>query len=130
MPDSTNSLELGEYLAHNLDCYSCHSADFKSNNYLDPPASVGYFGGGNPTLNEEGKVIPTANLTPHETGLAEWTKDQFIKAVKFGMRDGKPNLSYPMFPYAQLTDKEVGAIYDYLQTVPPIDNLIERSIYD
>lgn len=128
MPDSSNSLELGEYLAHNLDCYTCHSADFKSNDYLNPPASAGYFGGGNQMLNKEGELVPIANITPHETGIGNWTKEQFIKAVRFGRRDGEENLSYPMLPYAQLTEKEVGAIYDYLQTVPPLDNQVERFV--
>lgn len=125
MPDTTNTLELGEYLAHNLDCYSCHSADFKSNDYLNPPASVGYFGGGSLMFDEEGEEVITANLTPHETGIRNMTKEQFIKAVRFGTKDGS-TLSYPMLPYPQLTEKEVGAIYDYLQTVPPIDNEVER----
>ena len=36
MHDTTNVIELGEYLAHNLDCFSCHSADFKTNDFLHP----------------------------------------------------------------------------------------------
>lgn len=131
MPDTTNSLELGKYLAHNLECFSCHSADFKSNNYLDPTQSVGYFGGGNQPLDLKGRVKPTSNLTPDkETGIGNWTKEQFVKAVKSGMKKGEPALSYPMLPYTQLTDYEVGAIYDYLMTIPPIQNGVKRAIYD
>lgn len=130
MPDSTNALELGKYLAYNLECFSCHSADFTTNDYLNPPASVGYFGGGNKPLDEKGRVMFTSNLTPHKTGLADWSKDRFIKAVKYGLMEGEPSLAYPMQPYAQLTDYEVGAIYEYLQTIPPIDNQVERSLYD
>ncbi|WP_420318465.1 c-type cytochrome [Ekhidna sp.] len=129
MPDTANVLELGEYLAHNLECFSCHSADFKTNNYLDPPQSVGYFAGGNQPLNRDGKVMPTANLTPHETGIGNVTKGDFIKAVRFGIKDGDA-LAYPMMPYTQLTDYEVGTIYDYLQTIPAIENEVQRAIYD
>ena len=128
MPDTGNTVELGGYLVHNLDCYTCHSADFKTNNYLDPPKSEGYLGGGNQTLNMEGKVVPTQNITPHETGIGNWTKAQFVKAVRSGQKDGEEALRYPMLPYVGLTEYEAGAIYDYLMTVPPIDNTVQRAI--
>lgn len=127
MPDTSNSVELGLYLAHNLDCFSCHSKDFKTNNYLDPTKSEGYFGGGNKTLNMEGELVVTQNLTPHETGIGNWTKEQFIRAVRSGQKDGEEVLRYPMQPYVHLSEKEVGAIYDYLMTIPPIDNKVPRS---
>lgn len=131
MPDTTNTLELGKYLAHNLECFSCHSADFKTNDYLNPTMSPGYFAGGNQPLDLEGRVKLTSNLTPDkETGIGTWTLEQFTKAVKYGLKEGEPALSYPMQPYTQLTDYEVGAIYDYLMTIPPIQNEVERSIYD
>jgi len=126
MPDASNSEELGEYLAHNLDCFSCHSADFKTNNFLNPPESEGYFGGGNKPLNLEGQVVLTSNLTPDdETGIGNWSREKFIRALKFGLKEGEPALVYPMMPYTQLTDEEAGAIYDYLRTIPPISNAIE-----
>lgn len=128
MPNSTDKIALGKYLAHNLDCYSCHSADFKSNNFLDPPQSAGYFGGGNPTLNYEGEVVPTSNLTPHATGIGGWTEEQFILAVKSGIMEGEPKLQYPMQPYALLSDYEVSAIFAYLKTIPPIDNEVARAV--
>lgn len=131
MPDTTNSIELGEYLSHNLDCYACHSSDFKTINPLNPSQSPGYFGGGNKPLDLEGRVILTSNLTPDkETGIGRWTKEQFIRAVKYGLKEGEPALSYPMLPYTQLTDYEAGAIYDYLMTIPPIQKKVERSVYE
>ena len=36
-------------------------------------------------------------------------------------------LRYPMLPYTQLTDYEVGCLYEYLQTIPAISNKVERS---
>jgi len=50
MPDTSNMVELGKYLAVNLDCFSCHSADFTTNDYLNPESSEGYFAGGNKPL--------------------------------------------------------------------------------
>lgn len=131
MPDATNSIELGKYLAHNLECFSCHSNDFKTNDFLNPENSQGYYAGGNKPLDEQGRVMLTANLTPdEETGIGTWSKKQFIEAVKYGVVDGEKALQYPMMPYALLSDEEAGAIFDYLQTIPAISNKVERSIYD
>ncbi len=131
LPDSTNTIALGKYLAANLDCFSCHSADFKTNNFLQPELSAGYFGGGNKPLDREGRVKPTPNLTlDKETGIGNWSKEQFIRAVRFGIKDGENALTYPMTPYNQLTETEINAIYQYLKTIPPIKNKVQRSIYE
>ncbi|MEQ9187818.1 MAG: c-type cytochrome [Cryomorphaceae bacterium] len=131
MPDTNNMVELGGYLAQNLDCFSCHSADFKSNDFMHPELSVGYFAGGNKPLDMEGRVMLTPNLTPDkETGIGNWSKDEFIQAVKYGLKKGEPALAYPMTPYSLLTDKEAGAIFEYLQTIPAIKHKVERSVYD
>ncbi|NNC96029.1 MAG: cytochrome c [Chitinophagales bacterium] len=131
LPDSSETLELGKYLAHNLDCFVCHSADFKTNNYLEPELSKGYFAGGNKPYNREGRVVLSSNLTPHpESGIGKWTKEQFISAVKFGIMENEAPLQYPMLPYSALEEYEVNAIYEYLKTIPPIDNPVKRSLYD
>ncbi|HNP17467.1 MAG TPA: cytochrome c [Fulvivirga sp.] len=130
MPDTTDQVKLGKYLALNFECYSCHSADFKTNNFLEPEKSEGFFGGGNKPLNMDGQIVLTSNLTPdQETGIGLWTKGQFVKAVKSGIVDGQSSLQYPMLPYVHLTDKEAEAIFAYLQTIPPIKNKVERVIY-
>ncbi|MDX1768914.1 MAG: c-type cytochrome [Arenibacter troitsensis] len=130
LPNADDSVELGKYLAHNLDCFSCHSADFKTNDFLNPELSEGYFGGGNKPLDLQGRVMLTSNLTPDkETGIGNWTREDFIKALKYGQIKGGKALTYPMLPYSQLTDDEAGAIFEYLQTIPPIKNKVERSIY-
>ena len=127
-PDTTDQIALGRYLAHNLDCYSCHSADFKTNDFLTPEHSKGYFGGGNKPLNRNGEVVFTANLTPDsETGIGNWTEERFVKALKYGLKDGEPALQYPMTPYTSLTDYEAAAIFKYLKTIPAIKNKVNRA---
>jgi hypothetical protein len=79
--------------------------------------------------NKEGEIVYTRNLTPDkETGLGNWTEEQFIKAVKHGLRDGKPALQYPMTPYTLLTDEEASAIWAYLQTIPAIHHDIDSLV--
>lgn len=128
MPDTNNSVELGKYYAANVECFGCHSPDFKTMNPLEPEKTPGYFSGGNPMLDVNGNIIKTANLTPHTTGIGDWSKDKFIKVVRFGLKDDEPNLRPPMMPYAMLSDKEVGAIYDYLMTIPAIENKVKRDL--
>jgi len=80
MPDTNNLVALGKYLVFNLECYSCHSADYKTNNLLEPEKSVGYMAGGNKPLNLEGKVVLTSNITPdNETGIRAWSEEKFLK---------------------------------------------------
>ena len=79
-------------------------------------------------LDVKGQMIVSLNITPDkEYGIGNWTEEKFIKAVKFGLKDGEPALRYPMVPFAQLTDYEAAAIYAYLFTVPPIHSKVPRS---
>jgi len=123
IPDRKDKVAYGRYLAiGRWDCYNCHSADFKTNNPLEPEKSVGFMGGGNKFSTRDGGVIHSANLTFDETGIAKYTEEEFIRAVKTGVkRDGTP-VQYPMFPFAVLEDEEASAIYAYLKTVPKVSN--------
>lgn len=132
MPDTNDAVALGKYLVFNLECYSCHSADFKTMNVEFPELSEGYLGGGNQTLNMERKVIVTRNITPDkETGIGLWHEKKFVTALKTGyVGEDQPGLRYPMAPYPQLTDNEAKAIYAYLRTVPPLNHKVERSPFE
>jgi mono/diheme cytochrome c family protein len=124
-PDTSDRIALGKYLAHNLDCYTCHSGDFSKMDIMSPEKSFRYFGGGNSPLNDQSQVVLTSNLTPDkETGIGLWPEEKFIRALKYGIVDGRPALRYPMVPYVHLSDYEAGSIYAYLMTIPPISNKI------
>lgn len=128
-PDTTNAVEWGKYLANSIyNCYACHSADFKTNNELDVEKSVGFYGGGNKMLDENGvNTVLTANITmDKETGIGNWTEEDFIKTVKYGTRPNGQPVKYPMEPYAGLDSAEVKAIFAYLKTVLPISNKVNR----
>jgi mono/diheme cytochrome c family protein len=131
LPDTTQTLALGRYLAVNLDCYACHSADLKTVDFLHPEQSPGYFGGGTQLLDMEGRAKNALNITPDkETGIGDWSEYQFVQAVKYGSIDGDKALTYPMVPYLHLSDTEVAAIYQYLKTIPPINHQVVRLTYD
>jgi len=127
LPDMSDKLSAGRYLAVNLECYSCHSGDFKKVNIMEPELSEKYFGGGNILLTKEGKEILSQNLTPDQTGIADWPEEKFVKALKYAYKEGETGLRYPMMPYPYLTDEEASAIYHYLKSIKPISNEIGRS---
>jgi len=124
LPDTTNTIVWGSYLANDLySCYGCHSGSFTTNDDDNPPNSKLYYGGGNKMLDLEGNTIYSSNLTPDpETGIGNWTPDQFTRLLKYGLKpDGNP-VSYPMVPHSGLTPGEIDAIYRFLKTVPAIHN--------
>lgn len=128
VPDSSNQVALGRYVADALcSCYGCHSTDFTKQDDLHPEKSFGYYAGGNPMLNREGEEVHSANLTmDKETGLGNFTEQQFLEAVKYGKNPRGGPLQYPMFPHSALSDTEVKAVWAYLQTIPAIKNPVQR----
>lgn len=126
-PDTTDMVALGKYIATSqIECFNCHSADFKTNNIMNPEKSVGFYGGGNIIYNLEGEPVLSANITmDKETGIGNWTEEEFVRAVRFGQKTNG-TLKYPMNPFPELTEREVKSIYAYLQTVPPITNKVAQ----
>jgi mono/diheme cytochrome c family protein len=129
-PDTTNQLELGKYLAlYQIECFTCHSKDFKTMDVGVPENSEGFFGGGNLMIGSDGKEVTTLNITPdEETGIGKWTEDEFVKALKSGIVPNGPALRNPMIPYLMLTDEEAKAIYAYLRTVPKLNHKVDRGL--
>lgn len=93
-------------------CMGCHGGNFA----------------GGPIIGGDPKWPPARNLTPHPTGIADWTYTDFENAMKDGVRpDGTP-LKAPMtmiMPYAQkMTETELKALWVYLNTLPPVANAV------
>lgn len=65
-----------------------------------------------------------ANITSHETGIGNWTEEQFIRALREGKYKGLPNgrLLLPPMPwpyYGQLNDEALRAIFAFLKSTKP-----------
>ncbi len=69
-----------------------------------------------------------ANLTSHKpTGMGSWTAEDFIKAMRLGKHIGVGRPIMPPMPwqnYSHMTDKDLRAVFAYLQSVPPMDNRV------
>ncbi|HYM21004.1 MAG TPA: c-type cytochrome [Candidatus Kapabacteria bacterium] len=129
LPPAGNSVAVGKYWAASvLDCYQCHSADFKTNDGLNPEKSVGFFGGGNELTDPIGKPVFSRNITPDmEHGIGKWTPGMFLRALRDGLRPDNTALRYPMARFPELSDSEIVAIYDYLRTVPSLSTPNKQS---
>lgn len=124
-PDTTNALAWGKYLTTGVyQCYECHSADFKTNNPLEPEKSERFFGGGNKLLQMDGTPIYSPNITFHETGIASYTEEGFMNTLRNGKKPDGTQLKYPMLPHTLLTDGELKAMYAYLKSIPQINNKV------
>ena len=106
-----NLVARGEYLARAADCIGCHTT-----------ARGKPFAGGQAFKLPVGTLYST-NITPDkETGIGEWTDDEFVKAMHEGV-DSNGTRLYPVFPYSAytlLTRNDVLAIKAYLFSLKPV----------
>lgn len=68
-----------------------------------------------------------ANLTPDPTGIAGWTPDQFIQAMRTGRHLGVGRAILPPMPWQNvgaLTDDDLRAVFAYLQSLKPVSNTV------
>jgi mono/diheme cytochrome c family protein len=115
--DNYVDFQRGKALATIGDCIACHTA----------PGGQPFAGG--LALRTPFGAIMTPNLTPDDaTGIGRWSKDNFARAMHEGRRPDGAYL-YPAFPYPYYTKvsrQDVDAIYDYLRTLTPVSNVVNR----
>jgi len=77
-------------------------------------------------------VSYTRNLTPDkETGLGDWTAENFIATMRTGRRMGKGRQILPPMPFdvfAKMTDDDLKSIFAYLQTIPVVKNKVPEPV--
>ena len=149
-------IKKGEYLVNIMGCGDCHSpkimgkfgpepdgerllsghpsnlpfpkvdtADLKSFVLFNPitTAAAGPWG-----------VSFAANLTSDESGIGNWTEEQFFTAIRKGkskgLENGRPIL--PPMPWATLAanvkDEDLKAIFAYLKSTKPVHNVVPAPI--
>ena len=126
-PDRTDSVKHGEYLVTIGGCRNCHTMHEKG----EPVEGFDLAGG--QEFKGEGMIdIRSANITPDKTtGIGGWTREAFIARFKAfeGIEAPKvewnQNTLMPWIDYAGMTEEDLGAIYDYLQTVPPVTHKVD-----
>lgn len=152
-PELSNEelVKRGKYLVTIGACHDCHSPKAANGMDIDttrllsghpkdeklPPIVESkdwvMFGMGLTSFVGPWGVSYSANLTPHETGTGNWTFEQFKTAIRKGKykglegtRDLLPPMPWQM--YRNMTDDDLKAVFTYLQSLPPIDNLVPQPI--
>lgn len=78
-------------------------------------------------------VSYAANLTPDETGMGNWTFDNFKTSLREGKFKGimEQRMLLPPMPwqnFKNLTDSDLRAMFEYFKTVKPIKNIVPSPI--
>jgi mono/diheme cytochrome c family protein len=147
-------IKLGEHLVKSIGCADCHSPKIMGPNGPEPdpsrflaghpaeekmppaPAAMGPWmiaaAGDLTTWSGPWGTSFSRNLTPDkETGLGDWTAENFIDTIRSGRRLGKGRALLPPMPwqpFSSLTDDELKAIFAYLQSIPAIKNPVPEPI--
>jgi mono/diheme cytochrome c family protein len=105
-------MEAGKYQAVLGDCRGCHGKDLA---------------GGVALMTPFGKLV-TPNITPDkDTGIGNYSAEDFRQAMKAGIAPGG-KLLYPAMPYpsyARMPDSDIAALWDYLKTVKPVKKRVD-----
>lgn len=75
----------------------------------------------------------SANLTSDSTGIGAWKEEQFFMALrqgKFKGLAGSRELLPPMpwHMYRHMTDDEIKAVFAYLKSTPPVNNVVPAPL--
>ena len=153
---SEDVVKHGEYLVTIMGCNDCHSPKRVGANgpEIIPELMLSGYPGDRPIIKFADLLIKdgfamfypdltaaagpwgvsfAGNLTPDETGIGNWTEEQFKKAItqgKYKGLDGGRMLLPPMpwFNYTSLTDEDVNAIFMYLKSIKPVRNIIPMPV--
>jgi hypothetical protein len=90
------------------------------------------------TIGSDAAVGPwgvsfSANLTSDETGIGNWTEENFVRAIREGKYKGieaSRSLLPPMpwADYAKLNDDDLKAVYAFLKNTKPVRNVVPLAI--
>lgn len=74
-----------------------------------------------------------ANISSDASGIGNWTEQQFFKAIREGKYKGLDNSRpllppMPWFVYRNFSDEDISAIYHYLKTTKPVENVVPAAI--
>jgi hypothetical protein len=80
-------------------------------------------------------VVTSANITPDkETGIGNWDRSLFLRKFRqYADSSYQPkqvgpddfNTPMPWITFSKMREKDLAAIYAYLQTVKPIHNVVK-----
>jgi len=149
--DSTEMVARGKYLVNAMGCDDCHSpkrmgpqgpeiipelrlSGHPHDAKLPPVDTTAVKNWALMAMDGTAMVGPwgasySANITSDQTGIGAWSEAQFLKAIREGKLKGldgtRPLLPpMPWFVYKNMNDKDLKAIFAFLKTVKPVENVV------
>lgn len=150
--DSADRVKRGEYLVSIIGCDDCHSPKRMGpmGPEIIPELRLSGYPSSRPIMKADTSVISqgwamfvpdltsavgpwgvsfSANLTSDETGIGNWTEENFLRAIREGKYKGletsRPLLPpMPWFVYKNMKDEDLKSIFAYLKTVKPVENVV------
>ncbi|PHN05166.1 diheme cytochrome c-553 [Flavilitoribacter nigricans] len=154
---STEALiKRGEYLLEIMSCHDCHSPKQMGPNGPEiipgkglsgHPADMPYqavapsslpegaalFNATNTVTQGPWGITFSANITSDETGIGNWSEEQFRKAFTQGKSKGMDNTRpllppMPWFNFVNISDEDLHALFTYLKHTEPVKNVVPNPI--
>ena len=129
-PPRGETVEYGEYLVyHASTCVGCHTPRNPNTGEFDLTQP---FAGGLFPIPDEGLSATGSNLTPDPaTGIGNWTEEQFMTAMRTGLRpNGTVMVPYMPWPsYSRWDEEDLGAVWLYLRSLEPITHEIPAPTF-
>ena len=137
----------GAYLVQLGECRGCHTTttrdgrpergmEFGGGRRFRVEKGVGIEFGPDPAFTTgaqrgvagEAGLVASANITPDPSGIAFYTRDVFIQTIRTGHVAGVRRLSaaMPWVFFRTMTDDDLGAIFSYLRTLPPVRHRVSN----
>lgn len=117
-----SSVDRGEYLVTITGCGDCHTPGTL---YGAPDTTRLLAGSELGWTGPWGTTYPR-NLTPDSTGLAAWSEQDIVNALKLGQRPDHTPILPPMpWPtFTNMSDEDLHAIAAYLKTIPAVSHRV------
>jgi hypothetical protein len=154
--DTATLIKRGEYLVQIMGCDDCHSpkkmgnfgpeiipelrlSGFQASASLPPLDTTNIKNGWalfSPDLTMAigpwGKSF-SGNITSHETGIGNWSFEQFKLCLTQGKYKGLANSRnllppMPWMNYKNMQEDDLLAIYQFLKSTKPVDNVVTSSV--
>jgi hypothetical protein len=126
-PDPSDQVAYGKYLVTAGACGDCHTK-FEGGGFTGE-----WLAGGRSFEFPDG-ILTSSNLTPHSSGLANWSEEIFVERFQsyqhhdrlHKVAEGDMQTIMPWAMYAGMKEEDLKAIYAFLHTLDPVENHIEK----
>jgi mono/diheme cytochrome c family protein len=123
IPPDANSPKYQAHMAKIAGCADCHTPSVQGEDVKGMALA------GGEAFRGPWGYVATANITPDDTGIRNYTEDTFLQVLRTGVVNGQ-HLSpvMPVMAYQSLNDTDLKAIYNYLRSVPAVQHRVDNSL--